>query len=141
MNTKIDKMRQIKNVMKKKMSLNLIFLRLGLLFVSISLISCDVFPGMDGIVKDSQTGEVLEGVMIEVTTYYRTINTTTNMSGLFWTTHLQGFGGTKFLGFETFKCDSRFTIRFEKNGYETLEFKENGHHNWIVIELIRIENK
>jgi len=93
------------------------FLKFGLLFFVISFMSCDGFSGMDGIVKDSETGEVLEGVKVEMTSHYETINTVTNELGEFYASHMYSCGITK--------CDDSFTIKFEKDGYENLEFKAN----------------
>ena len=82
-------MKQIQTVLKKLNNLKLVFIRFGLFLIIISLISCDGYSGMDGIVKDSETGKVLEGVKVEMTSHYKTINTTTNASGEFFTFHTE----------------------------------------------------
>jgi hypothetical protein len=97
------------------MKLNLF--KFGLLLTTVLLISCDGLTGMDGVVNDSKTGEKLEGVNIEMTSNYKTIKTTTDTSGEFFTSHSYSCGIKK--------CDDSFTIKFEKDGYEKLELNEN----------------
>ena len=109
------------------------FLKLGLLFFVISFMSCDGFSGMDGIVKDSETGEVLEGVKVEMTSHYKTISTVTNELGEFHASHMYSCGITK--------CTECFTIKFEKDGYEILERKDCYSDNKVVIELIKLEGE
>ena len=117
--------------------------RFGLLLLMVSLISCDGYSGMDGIVKDSETEEVLEGVKIKMTSHYKTINTTTNQFGEFYASHMYSCGISK--------CDDSFTIKFEKDGYENLEFKANYYppkndnveiiDGKNIIKLKRLENE
>lgn len=121
------------------MKLNLF--KFGLLFTMILLISCDGVTGMDGVVKDSKTGEKLEGVKIEMTSNYKTIKTTTDMSGIFFASHSYSCGIKK--------CDDSFTIKFEKDGYEKLELNENfrsdtlhiDYDNKIIVKLTRLETE
>ena len=96
-------MKQIKNVVKRWIFLNFIFFRFGLFFILIFLVSCDGFTGMDGIVKDSETGKVLEGVKIEMTSCCKTINTATDKSGEFYASHAYSCGIKK--------CDDSFVIK------------------------------
>ena len=124
-------MKQIKNVVKGWTFLNFNFFRFGLFFILFFLVSCDGFTGMDGIVKDSGTGEVLEGVKIEMTSFYETINTITDKSGEFHASHVLDGCGIK-------KCDNSFTIKFEKDGYENLEFKDN--YKADIVEIIDGKN-
>lgn len=114
----------------------------GLIATMILLISCDGETGLDGIVKDGQTGENIANVKIEMTSYYKTINTMTDSSGAFYALH--GYScGIK-------KCDESFTIKFEKEGYEILELDENyrsqtdyveANGNNTIIKLIRLESE
>ena len=124
----------VKSVIEKvkKLKLNHRF-KFGLLAIMISLISCDGYTGMEGIVKDSETGKELEGVNVEMTSYYKTINTITNASGEFYTFHTYSCGITK--------CTDKFTIKFEKDGYEIIELKESYRDEKIVIELVKIEKE
>ena len=108
-------------------------LKIGLFLFVISFMSCDGFSGMDVIVKDSETGEVLEGVKIEMTSYYETINTITNELGEFYASHTYSCG--------IIKCTECFTIKFEKDGYENLELKDCYRGDKVVIELIKLENE
>ena len=118
------------------MKLNLF--KFGSLFTMILLISCDGETGMDGIVKDSKTGEKLEGVKIEMTSNYKTIKTTTDTSGIFFASHSYSCGIKK--------CDDSFTINFEKEDYDNLELNENFrsdtlhvvYDNKIIVKLTRL---
>ena len=110
-----------------------VFLKFGLLFFVISFTSCDGFSGMDGIVKDSETGQLLEGVKVEMTSHYKTINTITNELGEFYASHAYSCG--------IIKCTECFTIKFEKDGYEILERKDCYRGDKVVIELIKLESE
>ena len=78
----------------------------------ILLISCDDEAGMDGIVKDSKTGEKIAEVKIEMTSFYKTISTMTDSSGAFFASHWYSCGIKK--------CDDSFTLKFEKEGMRIL---------------------
>ncbi|MFN3554828.1 MAG: hypothetical protein ACK4VN_02560 [Bacteroidales bacterium] len=102
--------------------------KFGLIFTMILLISCDGEAGLDGTVKDSKTGEKIADVKIEMTSYYKTINTMTDSSGAFYASH--GYNcGIK-------KCDDSFTIKFEKEGYEKLELDENYRSKTDYVEIV-----
>ena len=116
--------------------------KLGIIITTIFLISCDGEAGLDGIVEDSITGEKVADVNIEMTSYYETINTMTDSSGVFHASH--GYScGIK-------KCDDSFTILFEKEGFDKLELDENYRSktdyveingNNTIIKLTRVENE
>ena len=102
--------------------------KFGLIFTMILLISCDGEAGLDGTVKDSKTGEKIADVKIEMTSYYKTINTMTDSSGAFYASH--GYScGIK-------KCDDSFTIKFEKEGYEKLELDKNYRSKTDYVEIV-----
>ena len=112
-------MKQIKHI--KEIVLKYNFFKIGLFVMLISLSSCDNVTGMDGTVIDNETGEELEGVKVEMISYYKTINTTTDKHGKFYTSYEYTCG--------IIKCDRRFTITFEKEGYEKLELNQDSRAN------------
>jgi hypothetical protein len=116
--------------------------KFGIILTMILLISCDGEAGLDGILKDSKTGEKIADVRIEMTSNYKTINTMTDSSGAFYASHLYNCGIKK--------CDDSFTIKFEKDGYEKLELDEYYRSetdyvefvdNNIIIKLTRLETE
>jgi len=109
------------------------FLKFGLFFFVIFFMSCDGFSGMDGIVKDSETEQVLEGVKVEMTSHYKTINTVTNEFGEFYASHMYSCG--------LVECIDCFTIKFEKDGYENLELKDCYRDGKVIIELVKLESE
>jgi hypothetical protein len=91
--------------------------KIGLLLTSIILFSCEGEIGMNGIVKNSKTGEIIEDVRVEMNSEYKILMVLTDSLGRFYTRESFSCGAKK--------CSEDFTISFDKGGFEHLELDQN----------------
>ena len=105
-----------------------------IVFFTILFFSCDGETGINGIVQDSETGFCLSGVKVDMISHYENISVITDSTGYFYTRHYYT------CGLIIKKCDDKFSIKFEKDGYDKLEFDENYKSEKDYVSVIDAEN-